>query len=75
MCITYLVEKVSSVSNMVVEETPNLILIVKNGNINYKNKAARLTFMSLSNNELWKILKDVEKSGLKEIKNHCCCHC
>lgn len=67
MCITYLVEKVSSVSNMVVEETPNLILIVKNGNINYKNKAARLTFMSLSNNELWKILKDVEKSGLKEI--------
>ncbi|MBB6062640.1 iron only hydrogenase large subunit-like protein [Thermosipho japonicus] len=67
MCITYLIDKVSTVSNMVVEETPNLILIVKDGNINYKNKAARLTFMSLSNKKLWEFLKDVEQSGFKEI--------
>lgn len=67
MCITYLIEKVSSVSNMVVEETPNLILIAKDGKINYKNKAARVTFMSFSNRKIWEVLKDVKQSDYKEI--------
>ncbi|ANQ53516.1 ferredoxin [Thermosipho affectus] len=68
MCVTYLIEKVSSVSNMVVEETPNLIIISQNGKITYKNKIARLIFMSLSNNKVMELIKDIKDNFLKEIE-------
>jgi iron only hydrogenase large subunit-like protein len=67
MCITYLIDKVSSVSNMVVEETPNLILIVQDGKITYKNKIARVTFMSISNSELFEKINDIKTNDLKEM--------
>ncbi|MBT1247154.1 MULTISPECIES: [Fe-Fe] hydrogenase large subunit C-terminal domain-containing protein [unclassified Thermosipho (in: thermotogales)] len=59
MCVTYLVEKVSSVSNMVVEETPNIIIIYKDGKITFKNRMARVLFMSYSNNELYKLIQEI----------------
>ncbi|QTA38534.1 4Fe-4S binding protein [Thermosipho ferrireducens] len=68
MCITYLIEKVSSVSNMVVEETPNLIVISQNNQITYKNKVARLRFMSLSNKKVWEIIKELKDNELKGIE-------
>ncbi len=61
MCITYLVEKVSSASNKLVEESPNIIIIHKDGEIQYKNKMARRYFLNLSEEELMNIIQKVEK--------------
>ncbi|ABR30361.1 ferredoxin [Thermosipho melanesiensis] len=68
MCITYLIEKVSSVSNMLVEETPNLIIITHNGKIVYKNKVARLKFMSLSNVKIMELVKNINNNQIEEME-------
>ncbi|MEN3011740.1 ferredoxin [Dictyoglomus thermophilum] len=39
MCITYLIDKVSSVSNAIIEEFPNIVIIYKNGKPIYLNPA------------------------------------
>ncbi|OAA29487.1 ferredoxin [Kosmotoga arenicorallina S304] len=62
MCITYLIDKVSSVSNLVVEETPNIILIYKDNQILYKNRVARNFFKNLSDSSLLEIARKCEKS-------------
>jgi len=63
MCITYLIDKVSSVSNLVVEETPNIILIHKNDQIVYRNRVARNYFKNFSDDNLLEIAKRCENSG------------
>ncbi|MGB9789351.1 MAG: [Fe-Fe] hydrogenase large subunit C-terminal domain-containing protein [Thermotoga caldifontis] len=40
MCITYLVDKLKAATHKVVEESPNAIIMVKDGRIIYRNKTA-----------------------------------
>ncbi|MGQ9856156.1 MAG: [Fe-Fe] hydrogenase large subunit C-terminal domain-containing protein [Fervidobacterium sp.] len=49
MCFEYLVEKVSSFSNLVVEETPNAIIIYQNSDVLYLNNSAKSLFSDYSN--------------------------
>lgn len=46
MCFAYLVEKVSSVSNKVVDESPNAIVIFKENTILYINPSAKKLFQN-----------------------------
>ncbi|AJC73880.1 ferredoxin [Pseudothermotoga hypogea DSM 11164 = NBRC 106472] len=44
MCITYLVDKLKAATHRIVEESPNAILMVKDGKIIYRNKSASNIF-------------------------------
>lgn len=62
MCFAYLVEKVSSVSNMVVEETPNAIVIFKGQKVIYINNSAKTLFANYSDDLIIQICDRVKKS-------------
>ncbi|QAV32597.1 Iron only hydrogenase large subunit, C-terminal domain [Fervidobacterium changbaicum] len=62
MCFAYLVEKVSSVSNLVVEETPNAIVIFKESNILYINNSAKELFSSYSDDMIISICLRAKES-------------
>jgi iron only hydrogenase large subunit-like protein/uncharacterized Fe-S cluster-containing protein len=63
MCFAYLVEKVSSVSNLVVEETPNAIVIFKDSKILYINNSARILFANYTEDMLISICQRVKESS------------
>jgi len=63
MCFAYLVEKVSSVSNLVVEETPNAIVIFKDSQILYINKAARILFANYPEDMIISICQRAKESS------------
>lgn len=44
MCITYLVDRLKAATHRIVEESPNAILMVKDGTIVYRNKSASNIF-------------------------------
>ncbi len=46
MCITYLIDKVSSVSNAIIEEFPNIVIIYKSGKLIYLNPAGEDFFLN-----------------------------
>lgn len=62
MCVTYLVDKLKAATNRVVEESPNAIIIYKNGSILYKNKAAEQL--------LWNIPQQQLDDFLRQIASH-----
>ncbi|MCX7653267.1 MAG: 4Fe-4S binding protein [Fervidobacterium sp.] len=55
MCFAYLIEKVSSVSNKVVDESPNAIVIFKDDKILYINASAKELFRYYSNDTILQI--------------------
>ncbi|MEN3042396.1 MAG: (Fe-S)-binding protein, partial [Fervidobacterium sp.] len=55
MCFAYLIEKVSSVSNKVVDESPNAIVIFKDDKILYINASAKELFKYYSNDAILRI--------------------
>ncbi len=67
MCLPYLVEKVSSASNKLVEESPNIIFIHKDGKILYKNRMARKYFLNFSESQIMKLINEIEKKELDKI--------
>ncbi|AEH50207.1 [Fe-Fe] hydrogenase large subunit C-terminal domain-containing protein [Pseudothermotoga thermarum] len=67
MCLPYLVEKVSSASNKLVEESPNIIFIHKDGKILYKNKMARKYFLNFSENQIMEFISEIERKRLDKI--------
>ncbi len=62
MCVTYLVDKLKAATNRVVEESPNAIIMYRNGTILYKNKSAEQL--------LWDIPQSQIEHFLKEISSH-----
>lgn len=62
MCFAYLVEKVSSVSNLVVEETPNAIVIFKGEKVVFINNSAKTLFANYSGELIIQICKRVKES-------------
>ncbi|MFN6991251.1 MAG: [Fe-Fe] hydrogenase large subunit C-terminal domain-containing protein [Fervidobacterium sp.] len=63
MCFAYLVEKVSSVSNKVVDESPNAIIIFKDKEILYVNPSARKLFQNYENEKIVEICEKIHKDG------------
>lgn len=59
MCVTYLVDKLKAATNRVVEESPNAIIIYKNGSILYKNKAAEQLIWDIPQQNLSDFLKQI----------------
>lgn len=59
MCFAYLVEKVSSFGNKVVDETPNAIVIFSNERVIYLNPAAKRLFGSYDETTVLNICKRV----------------
>lgn len=55
MCFAYLIEKVSSVSNKVVDESPNAIVIFKDDRILYINTSAKELFRSYTEDTILEI--------------------
>jgi len=51
MCVTYMIEKITSASNLVAEETPNVVVIYKNNKVIFLNKAAKTFFDSIRKTE------------------------
>ncbi len=67
MCITYLIEKVSSVSNKLVEESPNIIFIHNEEKILYKNRMARKYFLNFSESQVMQLIREIEKKKLDRL--------
>lgn len=71
MCVTYLVDKLKAATNRVVEESPNAIIIYKNGSILYKNKAAEQILWNVPQQQLADFLKQIAShpNQIYEIEN------
>ncbi len=59
MCFAYLIEKVSSVSNKVVDESPNGILIFKDNDLLYINESAKKLFVNYEKERLIEICERI----------------
>lgn len=65
MCFAYLVEKVSSISNKIVDETPNSIIIFNDDKISYLNPATKKLFDGFKYDFILDFCKKVIKENSK----------
>lgn len=69
MCLTYLIEKIKSTANLVVEESPNAVFIFKDSEITYKNRAAEKLFFKFGEETVLKLLNSKTAGDYLELNN------
>lgn len=69
MCLMYLIEKIKSTANLVVEESPNAVFIFNEGEITYKNRAAERLFFKFGEQTVMEILNSKITGDYLELDN------